>query len=69
MCNSHFNVSKARDGVWHWCTSLFPILQDDIGSVVSQVQKQLAFVLLSAFEVLHSYLATSLEAYSCLGGK
>lgn len=41
----------------------FPVLWDDTGL------KQLAFVLLSAFEVVHSYLATSLEVYSCLRGR
>lgn len=25
VCNSHFKVSKARDGVWHRCTVLFSL--------------------------------------------
>lgn len=66
VCESHSNF-VARDGVWRWSTAwyvlFFPVLWDDTG------WKQLAFVLLSAFEAVHSYLATSLEVYSCLGGR
>lgn len=50
-------------GAWLGLFLFFQFLRDDTG------WKQLAFVLLSAFEVVHSYLATSLEVYSCLEGR